>query len=189
MVQEEVRVSGETIFDGVIIKVKRDRARLMDGRIVNREVVEHPGGVAVFAIDENDCVIMVRQYRYPMGEETLELPAGKLEPGEEPASAAMRELEEETGMTPGEFLYMGCSYSSPGIITEKIYLYFARNLSQGNAHPDDGEFLDVTRIPLQELLNMAEDNRLVDGKTLIGLYKGSMLLYKEKLKQQGGGTR
>lgn len=177
---EEVRISGETIYDGIIVKVRRDKAKLGDGRIANREVVEHPGGVAVFAIDENDCVVMVRQFRYPMGEQTLELPAGKLEPGEDPAAAAMRELEEETGLYPGEFRPMGCSYSSPGIFTEKIYLYFARNLTQGNAHPDDGEFLDITRIPLNELLDMAEKNQLVDGKTLVGLYKGATLLHKEK---------
>ena len=93
---KEEMVSQETVYEGVIVNVRRDKARLMDGRITNREVVEHPGGVAVFAMDDQGRVALVRQYRYPMGEETLELPAGKLEPGEDPRDSGLRELAEET---------------------------------------------------------------------------------------------
>ena len=99
---KEEMVSQETVYEGVIVNVRRDKARLMDGRITNREVVEHPGGVAVFAMDDQGRVALVRQYRYPMGEETLELPAGKLEPGEDPRDSGLRELAEETGLVPGE---------------------------------------------------------------------------------------
>ena len=85
----------ETVYEGIIVNVRRDKARLTDGRVTNREVIEHPGGVAVFAVDEENRVIMVRQFRYPMGEVVLELPAGKLEKGEDPRDSGLRELEEE----------------------------------------------------------------------------------------------
>jgi len=108
---KEEMVSQQTVYEGVIVNVRMDKAKLLDGRITNREVVEHPGGVAVFAMDQEDKVIMVRQFRYPMGEVVLELPAGKLEPGEDPRDSGLRELEEETGLQPQTFLSMGCSYS------------------------------------------------------------------------------
>lgn len=176
----EEKVSGQTVYEGVIVNVRMDKARLLDGRITNREVVEHPGGVAVFALDDQDRVIMVRQYRYPMGEVVLELPAGKLEPGEDPRDSGLRELEEETGLQPGTFLSMGCSYSSPGILAEKIHLFFAEDLVQGPVHPDDGEFLEVVRIPYDQLMDMAARGEIKDGKTLAGILKASLLLKERK---------
>ena len=152
---KEEMVSQETVYEGVIVNVRRDKARLMDGRITNREVVEHPGGVAVFALDGQGRVALVRQYRYPMGEQTLELPAGKLEPGEDPRASGLRELAEETGLVPGTFEDMGCIYSSPGILAERIYLYFAKDLTQGPTHPDDGEFVETVWIPYDQLMDMA----------------------------------
>ena len=171
-------VEENTVYRGIIVNVRRDQAQLADGRITGREVVEHPGGVAVFAIDEEERVVMVRQFRYPMGEVLLELPAGKLEPGEDPSACALRELEEETGIIPEEFRPMGYSYSSPGIFTERIHLYFARGLRQGVPRPDDGEFLTVERIPLSELLEMIEGHRLVDGKSIVGILKGALFLQR-----------
>ena len=176
----EEKVSGQTVYEGVIVNVRMDKARLLDGRITNREVVEHPGGVAVFALDDQDRVIMVRQYRYPMGEVVLELPAGKLEPGEDPRDSGLRELEEETGLQPGTFLSMGCSYSSPGILAEKIHLFFAEDLVQGPVHPDDGEFLEVVRIPYDQLMDMSARGEIKDGKTLAGILKASLLLKERK---------
>ena len=168
---KEEMVSQETVYEGVIVNVRRDKARLMDGRITNREVVEHPGGVAVFAMDD-----LVRQYRYPMGEETLELPAGKLEPGEDPRDSGLRELAEETGLVPGTFEDMGCLYSSPGILAERIYLYFAKDLTQGPTHPDDGEFVETVWLPYQDLVDKARRGEIKDGKTLVGILKASFLL-------------
>ena len=104
---KEEMVSQQTVYEGIIVNVRRDKARLLDGRIANREVVEHPGGVAVFAMDGQGRVALVRQFRYPLGEVTLELPAGKLEPGEDPRASGLRELAEETGLTPGTFLPLG----------------------------------------------------------------------------------
>ena len=174
---KEEMVSQETVYEGVIVNVRRDKARLMDGRITNREVVEHPGGVAVFAMDDQGRVALVRQYRYPMGEETLELPAGKLEPGEDPRDSGLRELAEETGLVPGTFEDMGCLYSSPGILAERIYLYFAKDLTQGPTHPDDGEFVETVWLPYQDLVDKARRGEIKDGKTLVGILKASFLLY------------
>ena len=173
---KEEMVSQETVYEGVIVNVRRDKARLMDGRITNREVVEHPGGVAVFAMDDQGRVALVRQYRYPMGEETLELPAGKLEPGEDPRDSGVRELAEETGLVPGTFEDMGCLYSSPGILAERIYLYFAKDLTQGPTHPDDGEFVETVWLPYQDLVDKARRGEIKDGKTLVGILKASFLL-------------
>ena len=173
---KEEMVSQETVYEGVIVNVRRDKARLMDGRITNREVVEHPGGVAVFAMDDQGRVALVRQYRYPMGEETLELPAGKLEPGEDPRDSGLRELAEETGLVPGTFEDMGCLYSSPGILAERIYLYFAKDLTQGPTHTDDGEFVETVWLPYQDLVDKARRGEIKDGKTLVGILKASFLL-------------
>jgi ADP-ribose pyrophosphatase len=182
----ESPVEENTVYRGIIVNVRRDQAQLVDGSITGREVVEHPGGVAVFAVDDEERVVMVRQFRYPMGEVLLELPAGKLEPGEDPRACALRELEEETGVVPEELWSMGCSYSSPGIFTERIHLYVARGLRQGVARPDDGEFLTVERIPLRELLEMIEDNRLPDGKSMVGILKGALFLQRGCGERKGG---
>ena len=177
---KETMVSTQTVYEGIIVNVRRDKARLIDGRITNREVVEHPGGVCVFALDKEEKVILVRQYRYPMGEVVLELPAGKLEKGEDPRDSGLRELGEETGLVPETYLPMGVSFSSPGIMEERIHYFFATDLVQGPTHPDDGEFLETVRIPFGELLEMAKRGEIKDGKTLIGIFKAKMLLEERK---------
>ena len=137
-----------------------------------------PDGVIIYSIygEKRDKVVLVRQYRYPMGEETLELPAGKLEPGEDPRARGLRELAEETGLVPGTFEDMGCLYSSPGILAERIYLYFAKDLTQGPTHPDDGEFVETVWLPYQDLVDKARRGEIKDGKTLVGILKASFLL-------------
>lgn len=175
----EITVAQEMQYEGIIVNVRRDKARLHNGVIADREVVEHPGGVAIFAIDEQEQVIMVRQYRYPMGEEILELPAGKLEPGEEPKRCALRELQEETGVLPGSVQALGFSYSSPGIFAEKIHLFLAQDLKAGIASPDEDEFLDVVRVPLDRLLSMIAEDQIVDAKTIVGTMKAMLLLRGE----------
>ena len=172
----EERLSGKHIFKGRVIDLEVDQIRLPDGHDSIREVINHPGGVAIFAMDDQDRVALVRQYRYPMGEIVLELPAGKLEKGEDPRDSGLRELREETGLIPGVFESMGVSYSSPGILAERIYLYFAKDLKQGPTQPDDGEFVETVWIPYPELMDMARRGEIVDGKTLAGLLKASFLL-------------
>ena len=159
------RVNGYT---GIIVDVHTDMIRLPNGEITMREVVHHPGGICVAAISDNGMVTLVRQFRYPFAEHLLELPAGKLEPGEEPLSAAKRELSEETGLEAEHWTALGAVYTSPGFSTETLYLYLATGLYQGAAHPDPNEFLDVEQLPLDELIRRIDRGEIHDAKTVIG---------------------
>ena len=155
----ERKVSGETVFEGRIVRVTVDQARLPDGKLAVREVVYHPGGVAILPLDENNNVTLVRQYRYPIGQLLLELPAGKLDPGEDHRPAAARELSEETGLEAGELTYLGYILASPGFCDEALHMYLARGLTRKQQHPDEDEFLDVVTMPFDQLL--AQVNRMI----------------------------
>lgn len=172
----EKRVDGELKYSGVIVNVHLDRAELCDGRIVKREVVEHPGGVSVIPVDEDGNCYMVRQFRYPPQKEMLEIPAGKLEYGEDHRECAVRELSEETGFTADELVYLGCFYTSPGFCTEKLHIYLALGLHAGESHPDDGEFLNVEKISLKKLAEMTMNCEIEDAKTAIAILKAEKYL-------------
>ena len=145
-----------------------DDAELPDGRACKREIVEHPGGAAVLCVIEGK-VALVRQFRYAYGEELYEIPAGKLEAGEDPALAAMRELSEETG-TEAEALEPLCVlYPTPGYTNEKIYIYEAVGPRCGVNHPDDGEFLYAEFLPVEEALGMVKRGEIRDAKTIVAL--------------------
>jgi len=163
-------------YKGIIVDVETDMIRLTNGSITMREVVRHPGGVCVAAVDEEGRVAVVRQYRYPFSAHLIELPAGKLEPGEEPLPAARRELSEETGLEAENWLSLGALYTSPGFSTETLYLYLATGLRQGQAHPDPNEFLDVERIPLKTLVERVESGEIRDAKTVIGALRAERIL-------------
>ena len=154
-------------YEGIVVDLTVDRVRLPDGTESFREVVEHPGGVCILPVDDDGNAWCVRQYRYAMGEHLLEAPAGKLERGEDPLKAAERELGEETGFTAGKLIDLGAYYSSPGISTEKLHLYLAVRLRRGQAHPDEGEFLDLVRIPFEELYERVLHSEIPDPKTAI----------------------
>ena len=141
----EKTVESKTLFEGHIVTLKLDRAQLPNGSLASREVVEHPGGVAVLPLDAEGRVIMVRQYRYPLHNTLLELPAGKLEKGEDHRVCGIRELQEEVGITADEVIYLGGLYLSPGYSNEVLHLYLARGLHQGECHPDEDEFLEIER--------------------------------------------
>ena len=163
-------------YQGVVVDLTEDIVSLPNGATSVREVVHHPGGVCVAAVDDEQNVFVVRQWRYPFGRELLELPAGKLEKGEDPLPAAVRELSEETGLEADSWQDMGCIYVSPGISTEKLYLYLATGLHQGQAHPDPNEFLDVEKMPLSQLADMALEGTVHDAKTVVGALKALSFL-------------
>ena len=166
----EKTLESEPRFAGQVVKLRRDRVELVNGATSFREVIEHAGGVVVLPVDGEGCAWMVRQFRYPIGQELLEVPAGKLEPGEAPEAGARRELREETGLTAGRLIPLGFEYPSPGFCDEKLWLYLALELTQGEAQPDEDEFLAVKRLPLDELIEEAMAGRLPDGKTLALLF-------------------
>ena len=154
-------------YEGVIVNVNMDRALLPDGKECLREVVEHPGGVCVLPVEADGTVCCVRQFRYPMAEHLLEAPAGKVEPGEDPLVCAARELGEETGYEAGRLIPLGDYYTSHGYSTECLHLYLALELRRGEAHPDEGEFLDLVRMPYAELLAMVRAGKIADMKTAL----------------------
>lgn len=172
----EKTLSSRTVFDGRIIHVRRDEVELPNGHRGFREVVDHHGGVCVLALDRQDRVLLVRQFRYPYREVLRELPAGKLEQGEEPAAAAIRELKEETGAVAGEFRFLGELYPSPGYCGEIIHMYLARDLSFGDANPDDDEFLAVERIPFSDLVDQILSGAIKDAKTIAAALKVKLIL-------------
>ena len=165
MKHTEVRLRGETRFQGKIIDVIHDTVRLENGKEALREVARHPGAVGIFVMD-GDQVVLVRQFRYPVGRELLEIPAGKLERGEEPYPAAMRELREETGGLASRLEVLGEYYGSAGFCDEKLTLYFARLEQIGQTDPDEDEFLTVERYSLPVFEAMIARGEIVDGKTL-----------------------
>ena len=167
-------------YNGLIVKVELDRISLPDGKEAYREVVRHPGGVSILALDDENNVVCVRQYRYCFGEHLLEIPAGKLEYGEDPYECAVRELSEETGITAGKIVSLGEIYPSPGFCKEVLHLYLAMDLSYGKAHLDPGEFLDVIKVPFDELLGQVMSGEIKDGKTVAAVLKTKIYLEENK---------
>lgn len=165
----ETLISGELVFDGKLLKVRRDVVRLPDGRETVREVVRHPGAVAVIALFPDGRVLLERQFRYAPGKEFLEIPAGKLEPGEPHLETAKRELLEETGYTATEWTRLGVIHLAVGYSDEAIELWLARGLKEQGARPDDDEFLEVLIVPLDEAVEMVRDGRITDAKSVAGL--------------------
>ncbi len=177
----EKTLEQEYLFHGRIIQVRLDKAELENGAVVNREVVEHPGGVSVAALTDNNELLFVRQFRYPYGEIMLELPAGKLEKGEDPFEALKREQKEETGTTGKNYIFMGNLYPTPGYCNEIIRLWACRVDDWGEQNPDDDEFIEVEKIPLEKAVEMVLNNEIPDAKTQLGILKAAALVQSGKL--------
>lgn len=172
---EEI-LHSEYLYRGKIINLRVNEVRLPNKNITIREIIEHPGAAVIVAVDEQQRVLMVRQYRSAAGRELLEVPAGTLKNGEDPALCATRELKEETGYQAALWEPLGYIYSSPGFLTERMYLYFARQLTLSEATPEEDEEITVELIPLTQALDMVARGEIVDAKTIVGLYRASKRL-------------
>ena len=164
----ERKLSSEMKFDGKLIKVTYDIADV-NGKEAWREVVHHPGASAVVAIDEDNRIIMEKQFRYALNDYLLEIPAGKLDAGEDPLVCAKRELEEETGIIASEWISLGTIAMSPGFCNEVIHLYVAKGLSKGEIHWDEDEYVEVERYTFDELLQRIKEEKIKDSKSLSAL--------------------
>jgi len=172
----ETIIQSEYLYRGKVVKLRLDQVRMANNQTAAREVVEHQGAVAVVALDAKKRVLMVRQYRSGAQSELLEIPAGTLEPNEDPATCAQRELQEETGFRAARLKNLGYFYSSPGFCTEKMYLFLARNLKPGNAAPDTDEIIRAEWMPLARALRLIERGEIVDAKTIVGLARAARWL-------------
>ena len=173
---QEKTTGSEKTYQGKVFYVTRDTAELEDGKEVQRDVVHHSGGVCVVPLTEKGTVLMVKQFRYPMQQVTLEIPAGKLDsPTEDPFVCAQRELSEETGLTAEHWQKLTCLETTPGFCNERIHLYLATGLHQGNSHPDEDEFVDVVRMPLAQAVEQVMNGTFRDGKTALALLMANQL--------------
>ena len=172
----EKKLDSREIYRGRIVTVHVDQVALPNGKTAQREVVDHPGGVGILALDEEGRVLMVQQYRYAFGRPMWEIPAGKREPGEEPLETAKRELEEETGARAERWMPLGELIPSPGCYGERLSLFLARGLTFGETHPDEDEFLQVSRIGLGELIQGCVSGQIQDAKTVCAALKAKYIM-------------
>lgn len=172
----EKTLSRRDIYDGRVVHLHVDEVELPNGSRSVREIVDHCPCVAVLALDEQDRVLTVTQYRYAFGRELLEIPAGKLEPGEDPATGALRELKEETGAVPDTFLPLGRIIPAPGCYGEVLHLFLAKGLHMEEQHLDPDEFLNVERIPFNEMVHRCLNGEIEDAKTVAAVLKAKVQL-------------
>lgn len=177
---EEKKLSSEQFYNGRIIKLYNDKVLLPNGKEAQREYVTHNGGCAIVPITKDNKVLMVEQYRYPYGEVVLEIPAGKLEVGEDAKSCAVRELKEEVGGVADDIVFLGNAYPSPGYTNEVLRIYLALGVSVGDTHFDEDEFLDIKSFDLAEAMDMVMNNQIVDAKSIIGIMKAARYMDNNK---------
>ena len=179
---EEKQLTKEYIYKGKIIKLRRDTALLPNGKTATREVIEHNGGVCVAALTDGGEVLFVKQFKYPYMEVVTEIPAGKRDSADEdPLACGKRELKEETGAEAEKFIPLGKLYPSPGYCGEIIWMYAATGLSYGEQHPDEDEFLNVEKIPLEKAVSMIMQGEITDAKTQAAVLKLKLLRDSGKL--------
>lgn len=169
MIKEEVTIKSEKIYEGKILNLRVDTIELPDKRYSKREVVEHSGGVGVIAITEDDNIILVNQFRKAVNKALLEIPAGKLEINEQPKETAIRELKEETGYSCDDASFLANFYPTPGYCSEKIHVFYAKNLKAGQQNLDEHEIIDVIEIPFDDAYEKVLNGEIIDGKTIIGI--------------------
>lgn len=169
MNNEEVKIKGEIVYDGRIMKIHKDVVMCPNGKEAIREILHHNGGAGVLCLNDKNEVLLIRQFRYAYGETLYEIPAGKLEKGEDPYNAAKRELEEETANKADTLTPLGVIYPTCGYSDEKIYLYLATNTKITKTHFDDDEFITSAYYPLEEVMKMIKDGVIKDAKTICAI--------------------
>lgn len=165
----ETQLSSRSVYDGRVVHLAVDQVRLADGSESVREVIRHPGAVVIVPLHDDGRVVLIRQFRYAAGEALLELPAGTLEPGEDPLACAQRELAEETGLAAAEWRLLSSFYSAPGFCTELLHCYLARGLTPAVAEADADEEIETVVMPLSAAQTLARRGELRDAKTIAGL--------------------
>jgi len=171
----EKKISSEQIYDGMIVSLRLDQVELENGDPALREVIDHPGGVAVLAVDTDGNILFVSQYRYAVQEELIELPAGKLERGEDPAAAGMRELEEETGYRSENLKWLITLRTTVAFCNERVEIFVAKDLIPSHQNLDEDEYVDVKAYSVQELKEMIFTGKIEDSKTI-----AAILAYESK---------
>ena len=166
----------QQIYDGRVVKLGVERERLPNGKTAELEIIRHQGAAAVVPLDSEGNVHLVRQYRHAVGDWILEVPAGKLDPGEPPEECARRETEEEVGMVPGRLEPLGPIWTTPGFTDERIWLYLARELEPGRQSLEDDEALEIEKMPLAEAIALVDRGEISDSKSVIALLKAERLL-------------
>jgi len=173
---KEIQIDREDIFEGAIVHLVRDTVIIPNGSRATREVCLHHGAVCVVPLTEDGEIVMERQFRYPFGQILWEIPAGKLDKDEyDRLEAVKRELREETGYTAEKYTFIGEYYPSPAILSESIHMYIAEGLQKGEQDLDEDEFLDVVKVPFDEVVSMILDGRITDGKTQAAVLKTKLL--------------
>ena len=176
----EKTINNNVRFEGKVLTLCHDDVLLPNGKEGKREIVKHRGGVCIAPLTENNELIFVRQFRYAYGEVVLELPAGKLEKGEDPFESGVRELKEETGCTADKYTFLGKLYPSPGYTSEIINIYLAESLHSGEQLLDEDEFLGTEKIPLEKAVQMVMNNEIFDSKTQVAILKIANILENRK---------
>ena len=173
----DIRIlSSSLVYEGKAVSVKKEEVELPSGKRIYRETVLHRGASAIIPVMDNGDIIFVRQYRHPIGEYILEIPAGTLKEGEDPEACARRELEEETGYRAGELIHLLTIYPSPGYSSERLHLYLARKLEKGNQSLEADEDISITFLSLEDALEAIRRRRIRDAKTIVGILYYSLFV-------------
>jgi ADP-ribose pyrophosphatase len=172
----EHRLASKLVYDGKLLKVRSDTVRLPNGGTAEREFIDHPGAVAVIALTDAGELVMERQYRYPLGRDMIEIPAGKIDPGEDPLATAQRELKEETGYTAAHWRHVATIHIAIAYSNERIEIYLAKDLRHEGAKLDDEEFLEVFTLSPAAALAWVREGKITDSKTVAGLFWAEKIL-------------
>ena len=176
MSEDVKRMGRELAYQGTVLKVYKDHMKFSNGNTEDWDFIHHDGAAAVIPVMDDGKILMVKQYRNALERDTLEIPAGKLDEGEDPVTGALRELKEETGAVPDTLLPMGIILPAPGCYGERLHLFLARGLHMGEQQPDEDEFLRMERIPFSEMVHRVMNGEIEDAKTAVAVLKAKILL-------------